>query len=72
MRLGHSLPIVYWRYIAAQFTSPLMLYLIRFLVKLACIVLVLAFFGSIGMAWLFAHPEVKTFTQLFHTKPARN
>ncbi|MET4073624.1 ABC-type molybdate transport system permease subunit [Hymenobacter sp. UYCo722] len=37
-----------------------MLYLFRFLVKIACIALVLAFIFSISIAWLFAHPEVTT------------
>ena len=37
-----------------------MLALLRFLVKLACLALVLAFFSSIGMAYLFAHKEITT------------
>ena len=36
--------------------------LLRFLLKLAALGAVLAFFGSIGMAYLFAHPEIKTST----------
>ena len=42
-----------------------MLALIRFLVVSALIALVVAFFGSIFIAFLFAHPEIKTFGQLF-------
>ena len=49
-----------------------MLALLRFLFKLACLTLVLAFISSIGMAWLFTHPEVKTVAQLFHSKPVRD
>ena len=39
--------------------SP-MLTLLRFLVKVALISLVLGFFASMSMGWLFAHPEVTT------------
>ena len=39
-----------------------MLAVLRFLVKLAALAAVGAFISSIGMAWLFAHPEVKTST----------
>ena len=44
----------------------IMLALLRFLAKLACLVLVLAFFASIGVAFLLANPQIKTFSQLFH------
>ena len=37
-----------------------MLSLLRFLVKFALVALVVAFASSIGMAYLFAHPEIKT------------
>ena len=43
-----------------------MLALLRFLLLAACVLLVLAFVAAIGMGWLFAHPEVKTFGQLLH------
>ena len=44
----------------------IMLALLHFLVKLACLVLVLAFVASIGVAYLLANPQIKTFSQLFH------
>lgn len=34
--------------------------LLRFFIKLALIAFILAFAAAIGMAWLFAHPEVTT------------
>lgn len=51
------------RLAGAHFAS-LMLSLLRFLVKCALIALVVAFLSSIGMAFLFAHPEIKTFSQI--------
>lgn len=41
-----------------------MLALLRFLVKCALIALVVAFFSSIGMAYLWAHPELKSLSQI--------
>ena len=47
----------------APIFASFMLSLLRFLVKCALIALIVAFFSSIGMAWVFAHPEIKTFSQ---------
>ena len=46
-----------------------MLSLLRFLFKLACLVLVLAFIGSVGIGYLFANPQIQTVSQLFHLQP---
>ena len=45
-----------------------MLYLLRLLVKLACLALVFAFIFSIGLAWLFANPSITSFSQIIHAK----
>ena len=46
-----------------------MLTLLRSLIKLALIALVFAFVAAIGGGFLFAHPEIKTLSQLFHLHP---
>lgn len=51
-----------------------MLALLRFLLLASCAALVLAFFAAIGMAWLFAHPEVTTrsvTSHIHHLNPFR-
>ena len=50
---------------ASHINAKNMLALLRFLFNLALIALGFAFLSAIGFGYLFAHPEVKTISQLF-------
>ena len=47
---------------SSNFNCLLMISLFRLLIKLAACAAVVAFAAAIGMAWLFAHPEVNAGT----------